>query len=546
MIVRRSSALWCWLDVVVVLTVGGACPVAWAAHHDGSPEVETYPLAGVIGQPRRIMQGHSKESRRHQGAWGRVNAGDGEFAGFGPVGVYGVAPWAEDWSRLRDPSERHDICDRLKFIAFNAQRTVWVSLSGETRARYWYEAQPRLGTVGHQGVGRLMTRNFLGADLHLGAHVRVFGQLNNGTAAGTRYYGYGPTWRRRLGVQQLFADVKGRLLGAQTGLMLGRQQFLDAPSWLLYQGETPNVPLTWNGVRGYAMWNSVRVDAYDFVQTQVTRNTILGGGFDRATRLYGMDVTSALPVFKLGQQKVQSFLDVFWMGFRFQGAQARVMQRVGDASGTQTRQNLGFRWYGSASEFEYDVSAVYQYGRFYAAKAGGNRPISAYAGRGVIGWRHPASFIHPFIGVQAEIYSGGNAQQQRGEVTGFVAPFSPRNGTFDASRTLIRANLMSIGPVISATPLPRLNFQFRLPFLWRQRLGDGLYGNSGRYSFVKSASLYRIGRYVGTIPQVSMRYQVTQHLTYQVNGGAVMMSTPLRRIGAKNGTFMISDLTFRF
>lgn len=533
------------LGLMVLLGLGSFHNASADAPH-APPAVETYPLAGVIGQPRRVGAPHGKETRRHQGDWGRFNYGNGEFAGFGPVGMYGVAPWAEDWSALRNPSRRRDFLDPLKFIALNEARTIWLSLSGESRARYWYEAQPRLGTVGHQGASRFTTRNFLGADLHLGQHVRVFGQLNNGTAAGSRYYGYSATWRRRLGVQQLFAEVKGTVIGAHMGLMVGRQQFLDAPSWLLYQGETPNVPLTWNGVRGYALWKSIRVDAYNFVQTQVTHDTIMGGGFDRSTRLYGVDVTSALPLFNIGHQQVHSFLDVFWMGFRFQGAQARLMQRTGDASGTQTRQNIGFRWYGSAPAFEYNLSAVYQTGRFYAAKAGGNRPISAYAGRAVVGWRHSSSFFHPFIGMQAEIYSGGRALQQHGEVTGFVAPFSPRNGTFDASRTLVRANLISIGPLLSATPLPRLNFQFKLPFMWRQRLGDGLYGNGSRYTFFNSSSLHKAGRYVGFIPQLSMRYQITQHLTYQVNGGAVVMSKGVRRAGAKNGTFMISDLVFRF
>lgn len=510
------------------------------------PAVQTYPHAGVIGQPRRLSHKNDESFKRHQGHWGQFNYGNGEFAGFGPVGIYGAAPWAEDWSKLRHQTESHDLFDPLKFIVLNQRQTVWLSLSGESRTRYWYQAQPRLGTVGHKGAGLLTTRNFVGADLHLGEHFRVFGQLNNGTAAGWRYYGYNATWRRRLGVQQLFAEVKGDEVGAHMGVMVGRQQFLDAPSWLLYQGDTPNVPLSWNGARGYVLWNSVRVDAYNFIQTQVTRDTLFGGGFEPSTRLYGVDVSVAMPHLTIGHQNIHSFLDMFWMGFRFQGAQARVMQSVGDASGTQTRQNIGFRWYGSAPEYEYDLSAVYQVGRFYAAKNGGNRSISAYAGRAVVGWRHTSSYIHPFLGVQAEIYSGGHAMRADGNVTGFVAPFSPRNGTFDTSRTLSRTNVMSVGPLVSVTPHSNLSFQVRIPFLWRQSLDDGLYGSSGRYTFLTAEKLHDVGRRVGVMPQMSVRLQLTQHMTYEVDGGAVVMTKRLRQAGAKNGTFMMSLLTFRF
>nr|WP_237442494.1 alginate export family protein [Saccharibacter sp. 17.LH.SD] len=472
--------------------------------------------------------------------------GNGEFAGFGPVGVYGVAPWAEDWSDLRDTSRRHDLFDPLKFIALNNRRTIWLSFSGESRVRYWYEAQPRLGTVGHQGAGRLTTRNLLGADLHLGEHIRLFGQLNNGTAAGWRYYGYNATWRRRLGAEQFFVEVKGKIAGAHAGVMVGRQQFLDAPSWLIYNAETPNVPQSWNGIRGYALWNSFRLDAYNFIGTQITRDHIMGGGFDDGTRLYGVDASTALPAFKLGHETVRSFLDLFWMGFRFQGKQAQVFCLEKEIAGTQTRQNIGFRWYGNAPDFEYDFSADYQTGRFFSAKEGGNRPISAYAGRAIVGWRHSVSSLHPFLGVQAEIYSGTRSQRQHGDIEGFVAPFSPRNGTYDVSRTFARSNLMNIGPTMSIAPSSYLTFHLYVPFLWRQRMSDGVYSSSGRYNFLSGRSLRQAGRWVGCLIQASMAVQLTQHLNYRVDGGSIEMSKGMRRAGAKNGTFMLSTLTFRF
>ncbi len=511
------------------------------------PAVETMPGAGVIGQPRRVTLEENRSRKRHQGDWGAFNWGNGEFAGFGPVGVYGVAPWAEDWSSKKDPKNYTDFLDPLKAIRLNESGSIWLSLSGESRIRNWYESSPMLGTVNRRHSGRFTVRNLLGADLHLGPHWRIFGQLNNGEAAGWNYYGYNATWRRRLGVQQLFVGYERKLFGAKTGVMVGRQQFLDAPSWLVYMRETPNVPLSWNGVRGYALWNRIRLDLYNFVATQVTRDTIMGGGFDDGTRLYGGNVGIALRPFSIGGEQVHSFLDLFWMGFRDEGKTAAVARYKGSEAGTQTRQNGGFRWYGSAPSFEYELGGVYQGGRFHPGTSSiASRPVSAWAVRGVLGWRHSSSFLHPFLGVQAEAYSGGDNRRKEGTVGTFSAPFSPRNGTFDLTRTIARANIVSVGPLASIAPRPFMNIRIRVPYLWRESMNDGLYNSSSPFSFLSGPKLRQAGRAVGLQPQGQVQFQLQQHVNWQIDGGAILLTHRMRQAGGKNGTYMLSTLTLRF
>lgn len=511
------------------------------------PTVETMPGAGVIGQPRRIPAEQNRSRKRHQGDWGAFNWGNGEFAGFGPVGTYGAAPWAEDWSSKKDPRNRTDFLDPLKAIRLNESGSIWLSLSGESRIRNWYESSPMLGTVGKRHSGRFTVRNLFGADLHLGQHWRIFGQLNNGEAAGWNYYGYNTTWRRRLGVQQLFVGYERRLLGARTGVMIGRQQFLDAPSWLIYMRETPNVPLSWNGARGYAMWNRIRVDVYNFVGTQVTKDTIMGGGFDDGTRLYGGNIGIALKPFSIGGEQVHSFLDLFWMGFHYGGKSAAVSLYKGSQAGTQTRQNGGFRWYGSAPSFEYELGGVYQGGRFHPGSFSvASRPVSAWAVRGVLGWRHSSSSLHPFLGVQAEAYSGGDNRRGEGTVRTFSAPFSPRNGTFDLTRTIARANIISAGPLVSIAPRPFMNIRIRVPYLWRQSMNDGLYGSSSPFPFLSGAKLRQAGRAVGLQPQGQIQFQIQQHINWQIDGGAILLTHRMRRAGGQNGTYMLSTITLRF
>lgn len=527
---------------------GALSPYAVPSHLSPPPAaVETFPSAGVIGQPRRVSEQQNQTSpHRHQGAWGRFNVGNGELAGFGPVGTYGVAPWAEDWSALRDPSKRTDPLDFLKYISLNRSGSVYLSFSGETRLRNWYETQPLLGTIGHQGAGRFQVRNLYGGDLHVGEHFRAFGQIVNGDAGGWDYFGYDSKWRKRLGVEQLFGEFKGKLAGATTGLMLGRQQFLDAPSWLIYNRNTPNVPLTWNGARAYALWNATRVDAFGFIQTDAAGDRLFGQGFDTHNRLYGVTAAQALPDVAIAGQKLTHFLQVYWYGFDFNGGWAKVAKPVGNAAGTQTRQNFGFRWYGTARNFEGDLGVDAQRGRFDPTGSGRERPVHAYAARGVFGWRYPSSFLHPFIGIQAEIYSGGNASKTHGAIGTFVAPFSPQNATLDASRTFGHANLLNVGPVMSVTPMPRLSLHFRILGLWRPSLSDALYSTSGRYAFLNGSALHTVGHWVGLYPQGNVQFQIDRHLKWQLDGGGMFLSNRLRAAGAKEDDFMISTVTFRF
>lgn len=259
-------------------------------HIQPRPPIQTYPHANPVGQPLR-MSGAENRKNGHQYDWGVFNRGNGEAAGFGPVGVYGVAPWAEDWSRLRTGRKSSDPFDVLKYIPLTRSGNVWISFSGETRLRNWFESRPQLGTQKPNDSGRFGVRNLYGADLHIGSHLRFFGQLVNADAAGWGGYGYGSTYRKRLDAQQAFVETRWNMLGAKSGFIFGRQQFLDAPSYMLYNRETPNVPLSWDGFRAYMVWKRIRIDGWDFVQTYDSENKMFHDTENYATRLYGFNTT---------------------------------------------------------------------------------------------------------------------------------------------------------------------------------------------------------------------------------------------------------------
>ncbi|WP_245528465.1 alginate export family protein [Gluconobacter morbifer] len=506
------------------------------------PPVQNYPHAGFVGQPRRVTAKQNRSPKGHQSDWGAFNYGNGEEAGFGPVGRYGVAPWAEDWSYLKDPKLRDDPFDILKFIPLNRSKTIWLSFSGETRLRNWYDEAAFLGTSGRVHSGRFGVRNLYGADLHLGEHVRLFGQLINADAGGWKGFSYGSTFRKRLDLQQAFIELKGNLLGAKTGFMFGRQQFLDAPSYILYNRETPNVPLAWNGGRAYAIWKNIRFDVFDFVGTNINDNRMFHDKEDYDTRLYGADITMVVPKFSVGSQAVHSFLDLFYYGYHYNSGLSVIATATGSVKGVSSRENVGFRWYGTAADLEYSVGGLYQYGGFQAAKNAGSNRVNAYAVNAIAGYRHTPSPLHPFIGLQTDIYSGG-PDGKNGTIGTYMAPFNPQTNYLDTTTYIQPSNLVSISPVLRLTPWKGFaSLQLKAPFMWREN-GDGaIWSSSGPYSFAKT---YR-GGYIGVVPQASLTIQLQRHLTWQIYGARFFASDSLRAAGAKSGSYAQSNVVFRF
>ncbi len=91
----------------------------------------------------------------------------------------GLLRYDEDWSFLKDPANRTELWDPLKYISLG--RPDWyLSLGGETRQRYEiYDDYPFSPLAPSDNGGYYLMRYMLHGDLHLGRNVRVFGQLKS-------------------------------------------------------------------------------------------------------------------------------------------------------------------------------------------------------------------------------------------------------------------------------------------------------------------------------------------------------------------------------
>ena len=531
-----------FLFACVALPVLGR-PGGTARAQTASPALQTAPGFTALPETRSNPGKAQAPLAIHTGDWGVFNRLDGSPAGFGPVARYGVSRWAEDWSALRNPRLRDDPFDRLKFIPLNDPRDLFLSLSGESRLKNWFESRPFLGQQKPNDSGRVTLRNLLGADLHVGPHLRVYGELVNGDAFGEHAYGYNATYRTRLDVQQLFVEAKARLAGAQAGVMFGRQQFLDAPNYVLYARETPDVPLSWNGVRGYAVWPRFRLDAWDFTQTNTTPNALFHDTENYNARLFGGYASYAPPDYRLLGQPGQTFLDLFYIGYELGGAPAAIATATGTQNGSTLRDNYGTRIWGRAGPIEFSLGAIYQGGQFRYAASTRTRDVVAWATNNFVGYRFGRAYARPLLGLQADVYSGGDDRRRTGTEGTYITPYNPQTNYLDTTTYFAPGNLVNVAPTVELVPSGTTLLRLRVPVLWRETTNDTIYGSSNRiYPFRGAFS----GGFVGAVPQLNFSWRILRHLIWNQDFARYLAFRSIQRAGASDGTYYLSTLAFRF
>ncbi|MXV35509.1 MULTISPECIES: alginate export family protein [unclassified Saccharibacter] len=519
-----------------------------------------------------------QEDAAKTSSFGVFARGDGSETGFGPESQYGTPAGMEGPKKVKPVCDQNDPLDAYKHMRLNDSGSIWLSLEGETRIRNWYDHHPVLGSqmppgkIGDVGggryprnSGRFAVRNLWSADLHLGKHVRFFGQLINADAGGWRPYGYDGTFRKNIDAQQAFVEFSGDLLGGHSGFIFGRQQFLDAPDYMIGNRDVFNVPLTWNGFRVYQIWKRVRVDGFDFVKTkdqhpagspQAFRNTE-----DYSTRLYGVNVTIAPPDFTFMGEKGYSFINLFYYGYKMAGgpAQSTVMSEP-SAWGSTTRNNFGLRWHGEAGPLSFSVGGAYQQGVFHQAAMsayngrstvhydGKHRGVNAFSVNTTADYHFRNVMWKPSVGAQVDIYSGGGARGSTSSMNTYIEPFGVNTNYLDPTNYLTGSNLVNFAPKFAFSPTNYLKVQFKYPFYWRYSTHDDTYSVYGRNIFSRQMNNpeNERGAYVGMAPQADVTLNLGPHLTWDQHVVRFMSSHAMRRVGAQSSTYYQSELTFTY
>jgi hypothetical protein len=241
----------------------------------------------------------------------------------------------------------------------------------------------------------------------------------------------------------------------------------------------------------------------------------------------------------------QLFADVYFLGYLYNGAGAAIpTAAVGKTqAGSSRRDNIGMRVWGNVGPFSVSLNGVFQGGQFRQAKSDNTRPVRAFAVNGTVMYSMPNLPAKPSVGLQADVFSGGNYNKTSGAVGTFSTPYVPLPYYNDVSLTLTSENLVGVGPVANFRILKNLGLKAHIPVFWRESTDDAVY-NPNNKIFAARGGLH--GGFIGTIPQTQLTWNFAPHWTWTHDIAGIVLSNGMRQNGAKNGAFYMQSLEFKF
>ncbi len=438
--------------------------------------------------------------------------------------AYNSSRYLENYEFLKDATRRSDFWDPVKYIPLDNRGEFYFSLGGETRQHFEYIRNENWGMGIQDNNGWYLQRYLLHSDFHARDRLRVFFQLQAGTESG-RAGGARGVDEDRMDVNQLFVDFDLAPSHANPlVLRAGRQEIIFGSRRFLNYRERPNLRLSHDAVE--LIWKPQDWTVTGFVARPVDISRDFfdnNSGWEHTLwGLYGTHETG---------WRFPTHVDLYYIGLNRENA----VFNQGRAH--ELRQTIGTRLSGREGPWDYNFELVYQFGSF------GDGDISAWATASDTGytWRF-GSYRKLRVSVRADVYSGDDDPNDN-ELNSFN-PFFPKGKHI--------SQLAASGLVNQQDLHPRINFQWdehwsmtaSALFIWRHRLGDGIYSIAN--APLRGASQSR-SRYVGTQNELEVKYQVDRHLDIKgiyiyFEAGPYLQETP----PGNNITYLGTMLTYRF
>lgn len=445
--------------------------------------------------------------------------------GVGPViGGYGEARWAEDWSGLLDPAKRKDFLDRLKYIPLSEDGEVWLSLSGEMRARTALTTSPGLRDGADQ---RLDTLRFVGgADLRVGPHIRAYGELAHGGAGGRNMNRSIPALRNDLVVQQAFVDVSAEVQGLELGARYGRQFFLDGSPYLISTRNGATILTPYNGVRGWVRGERMRADLFDLRPTTLGVGGVDDDRTDRSRRFSGVTASTLVPRNWFGGSRLH-FDPFLWR-------HTQDARRWGAEVAHERRDYTGARLWGSAGPVNLDWTVARQTGRY------GDRRIDAWHVFTQQSFSVGEGASAPRVGLRFDYGSGGGAYDDgplRNAVTPFGVPIF-----YSYQNVLNPVNMVALAPSVTVRRGPTA-LTAEVQATWRASTDDAVYRATDlAYAGTEAVE----GRHVGEVWKLQLAHTISPRTSLIARYEHLAAGSVLKDAGYESSDYLTAWVNFRF
>ncbi len=439
-------------------------------------------------------------------------------SGWGPTTGGGrfMSRWAEDWTGMRAAG----VAPALKAIPIGHNGSL--TLSAEARVRQ-DEVGNGLLTQGNS-YAQTLFRGMAGADLRLGRHGRVYGEIASGQVDRLRRAST-PNFQNDLSLQQLFVDVRGFPGAVLIGVMVGRQEFADGPRQLVSVSDGPNLHRTWNGMRLYAHGRRMRVGAFDLRLTRPAPK-VLDEVADRGERVRGVNVSVMVA---RDPARGALYLDPFWI----QSASPRL--RVGDRVGADARRTAGMRLWGQRGRLSLDWTLAHQGGR------AAGRDVNAWGLFAMQSITLAPTRWKPRLELRVDVASGGGT---RG--TGPVKELNPLYASsvyLGEGQFLGLRNLVMVTPGLSLAPTAQTRMALEYGVARRFDAHDAVAAGGGR---VYPGTTSTGERTIGGLLRMSATQATSDHLSLFLVHEYLNVGRALRGAGRPSGSYSHIGATLRY
>ena len=375
-----------------------------------------------------------------------------------------------------------------KYVPLTADGETYLSFGGEIRERYDVFDAPRFG-IRTRSDSYDLQRLLLHGDLHFGRRLRLYAELGKHEVFGKRTAVL-PVDESPTNFQNLFIDILPDA-AERWRVRVGRQELLLNPTQrFISVREGPNLRQSYDGARVSWTRGAWKVDAFSFRPMLVVKPDAFDNRGDPNSLFSGAYVSHAI-------DKPEDVIEGYWLAYDHWNAQ------YGTKVGPERRRTVGTRVALHKGGWDLDTDLARQYGTF------AGRDIRAWAIGADGGFTFDTS-LKPRLGLRFDGASGGSSTDPNSLDT--FNPLFPKGLYFDESMLTTYANLLSVRPSLTITPVRTLTLQVSEAWRWKQTVQDNLY----LIPFVPiPQTAGTAGKYVGRWTIVDGNWRANRWLTFQ-------------------------------
>jgi hypothetical protein len=432
---------------------------------------------------------------------------------------YSIERWEEDYSNLKNPANRKDFFDPIKYVPLNAAGDQYLSFGGQARERYDYFNNSNFGAGAQDEDGFFLTRLLAHVDAHFGKNFRLFLQIDS-AFVNDRVGGARPGDADYQDIQQAFADFQIPIDASSSVLLrVGRQELIYGAQRLIGPNDWVNVRRTFDGGKVSLSTQNNILDVFVVRPIDIHKQSL--NGEVESTIFAGIYNVTALPNLLAG---AHSKLDLYVLALDKQRSEINAVD--------STTYTLGTRLHSTPGAWDFDVELDQQLGRF------DGDAISAWAAAGEAGYTFSQWTFSPRASLGVDIASGSPDPAHR-----FNQLFPPTYMYLGHIYLFGRENIVDVHPGLKFDLTSSVVLQLDEHVFWRQNTHDAVYNLAG--------GVVRAGAsddaYVGNEFDAVVNWQINRHLSAYLGYAHFFTGDFINSTGpSADVDFLYTAVTFTF